>query len=301
VRLADLDFERVVAAEPSALGGLVAALHESGFFLLRNHTVAEDLIGPFQAEADALRQLSAEAKASATLRQDFTGWVPYATGQIATSQLNPRPVPDLYEAFLIKEWMLGKASAWPPGTDSLRSLAQTYFEALRSVGTALLAPLARALGLPSGFFDPYFRDGEMTLRLNLYPEVSNVPRGAHRMAPHVDSGFLTFLPGYNLDALEVKLGGSWQPAGNHPGRLAVNAGAILERWSNGAVKASVHRVQAVRGALPRVTTPFFFSPNRDAIIEPMSNGRPPAGEPIRFGDFLEWFMRSNLPETPPMP
>jgi isopenicillin N synthase-like dioxygenase len=152
--------------------------------------------------------------------------------------------------------------------------------------------------MDSGFFDQYFTDGEMTLRINLYPHVTEAPEGAYRMAPHVDSGFLTFVPSHNLAALEVQMADSWNPVGNHPGRLAVNAGAILERWSNGAVTASAHRVQALDGASPRVTTPFFFSPSRDAVIEPMDNGLPPLADPIRFGDFLELFMRSNLPDTP---
>lgn len=292
----------LIALEQSNSGDLEmlsGALASTGFFILTDHGSSAAEFAALESAAVAFHELSQPSKQRVALRNDFTGWVPFGTGRIATSDLNPYPVPDLYEAFLIKRWMLDASEAWPAELPSLRSDATAHFRKMERLGARLLPILERVLGLPERYFDGYFLEGEMTLRLNIYPAATDPePTGAYRMAPHTDSGFLTFLPGGSLDALDLRDEGAWHLVGRHEGDLAVNTGALLERWSNGAVVASPHRVSVRTGSQLRCTTPFFFSPSRDALIQPMPNGRPATSLPIRFGDFLEWFMRSNLPDTP---
>jgi isopenicillin N synthase-like dioxygenase len=287
------------AGDEEEIQSLGSALASSGFFHLTLHQLDAQELPRLAHLAKSFADLPSPAKAQTPLGADFTGWVPFGTGRIATSHLNPVPVPDLYEAFLIKRRMIGDDLSWPRGLPEFRRAAENHFRTMEAIGRQLLRPTALALGVAPDFFDPYFRDAEATLRVNLYPSVDQVPEGAFRMAPHIDSGFLTLLPGESLEGLEVMIEQEWTALNARPGTIAVNTGELLARWSNGVASASAHRVRAGVGKSARCTTPFFYSPNRSALIEPLPNGRAPEITPIRFGDFLDTFMRSNLPDTPP--
>lgn len=83
---------------------------------------------------------------------------------------------------------------------------------------------------------------------------------------------------------------------------------MLARWSGGQLRATPHRVKPPPpGAPARVSVPFFFEPNFDAVIRPLSvkaceahrgsaaaaatgspNDGPSAGDfpPVKYGDHL---------------
>jgi len=50
----------------------------------------------------------------------------------------------------------------------------------------------------------------------------------------------------------------------------VNFGEMLEMWTNGAVKATPHRV--VGGLEERISVPLFFNPNYDTNVAPLGSG-----------------------------
>lgn len=57
--------------------------------------------------------------------------------------------------------------------------------------------------------------------------------------------------------------GVWINADPVRGAYVVNIGDMMERWTNGLWKSTMHRV-VHKGDTYRVSVPFFFEPNWDA-------------------------------------
>jgi isopenicillin N synthase-like dioxygenase len=118
-----------------------------------------------------------------------------------------------------------------------------YFDAMEALSLRLLPVYATALGLPEQFFAPAFVHSRPLgiLRLSHYPAT---PCEEHQFntSPHIDGDFITILaqsevPGLELRTPEKK----WIQAPALPGTLLVNAGEMLRLWSNGRLRATLHR------------------------------------------------------------
>eukprot|EP00439_Symbiodinium_sp_Y106_P003975 s1135_g1.t1 len=54
-----------------------------------------------------------------------------------------------------------------------------------------------------------------------------------------------------------------------PGALVVNLGDLMQRWTNGRFKSTVHRVLPPAPGMTRQCIGFFLDANYDAVIEPI--------------------------------
>lgn len=192
--------------------------------------------------------------------------------------LEPTPLPD--EA-LVPGW---------------RAAAAAYFLAMEATGAGLMRSVARGLGLPETSFDSAFDDGISTLRLTRYPQRSApadpahiVTHGGREMAliggAHVDSGFVTLLAQDGVEGLQAQThDGEWIDVPPADGTLAVNFGRLLERWSGGKVRATLHRV--VSPGRERCSIPFFYEPKVDGEITPLPIEGAASFEPFLYGDYL---------------
>ncbi len=166
---------------------------------------------------------------------------------------------------------------------------------------ALMASLARGLGLGERFFDDAFAGaGISTLRLIRYParsaasleaagdEAFTVHDGVRREMvgrAHVDSGFLTLLAQDGVEGLQARRrDGTWVDVPPTEGALAVNFGKVLERWTGGRIKATEHRV--LWSGRERFSIPFFYEPRADAEIAPLPLPGIAPFAPFLFGDYL---------------
>jgi isopenicillin N synthase-like dioxygenase len=109
-------------------------------------------------------------------------------------------------------------------------------------------------GRNSGFLPPQHR-----IKLLKYPTTDS--EGGQGVGPHKDSsGWLTFL--YQVDdepGLEVFTKDStWAAAPPVEGTFVVNFGNAFEAATEGAVRATVHRVVAPRNGKDRYSIPFFM-------------------------------------------
>ena len=90
---------------------------------------------------------------------------------------------------------------------------------------------------------------------------------------HTDYGLLTLLnqdPG--IDALQVQnRDGEWIYARPPPDALVVNIGDMTHNMTSGIYKSTNHRVIHT-GAANRISVPFFYEPNFDALIKPVGHG-----------------------------
>lgn len=104
-------------------------------------------------------------------------------------------------------------------------------------------------------------------------------------------GCLTLLAQDDVGGLQVKNDSEqWIDVPRLPGTFVVNAGDMLQRWSNNQLKSTPHRVINTSGK-PRYSCPFFFDPNVSTDISPLPScvtpESPPAYEPVNFGHFLK--------------
>ena len=88
-------------------------------------------------------------------------------------------------------------------------------------------------------------------------------------------------------------GGKWQAVQVPPGEFIINFGEMLEFWSGGEVKATLHRVRG--DSQERLSIPLFFNPNHDTNVAPEGASHPIlAGEHLqkRFGETYRHLKKS---------
>ncbi|KNG44833.1 Clavaminate synthase-like protein [Stemphylium lycopersici] len=200
---------------------------------------------------------------------------------------------------------------WPEEPAELKSVYQEYISQVREVGEALVHAMGVALDLgpasTEAGADSTTQDEEVFLRncndsfwvmrMIGYPplttphtpgtDISQFSCGAH-----TDYGCVTLLlTDPTPAALQVQLkDGTWLNADPIPGAFVVNIGDMIERWTNGLWKSTMHRV-IHRGEEYRVSVPFFYEPNFDAVVRPLDecvkrSGRKSMHEGSTYGEHL---------------
>ena len=87
-------------------------------------------------------------------------------------------------------------------------------------------------------------------------------------AEHSDFGVLTILQQDNLGGLQVRnQSGDWIEAMPIENTFVCNIGDLLERWTNGRLVSTPHRVLN-RSGKSRFSIPIFCDPASDAVIDP---------------------------------
>lgn len=197
---------------------------------------------------------------------------------------------------------------WPEDAPDWRAAVADYYAAMERLGQAILAGLARGMGLDPQLMTPLFKASNSTLRMIRYPErppeslpadLDTVRSGSDDPrwivgAAHTDSGFITLLWQDDNGGLQAETeDGRWIDVPPIAEGLAVNFGQLLEQWTGGRVRATRHRV--LGGLRERCSVPFFYEPAVDARIEPLPLPGIAPFEPFLYGDFL-WNHMSSFVE-----
>jgi isopenicillin N synthase-like dioxygenase len=192
-----------------------------------------------------------------------------------------------------------------------RQIAAQYYRGAETVGEHILGSVSRSLGIDESIFKDAFEDGISTLRLLHYPKRPDdavltadvaarfVEHGGRRYeqvaGAHVDSGLLTVLATCGVGGLQARdSSGEWIDIPVLDEGFAINFGGLLERWTGGKIKATLHRV--LGQGEHRYSVPFFFEPRPSTVIAPlpMEGVRPFA--PFLYGDHL-WATTTKFPEN----
>ena len=292
-------------ADPEGVGAELARVAtEVGFFYVRNHGVDDAVVERARSTAFEFFRMPEEAKRAAGTNRFHHGYLkPGSTKMYDDARL------DLKESF---NWGIeldgisgvapdpGTAPAnpllgpnvWPAAMPELKAGIYPYFEAASACAEDLLRGFALVAGLDAEHFIR-LRDRPVSRgSLQYYPPQ---PKGAEEdqfgVAPHTDFGVLTVLCQDAIGGLEIQLRtGEWAAMPPIPGTLVMNIGDLLERWSNGRYRSTVHRVINASGC-ERLSLVLAYDPNFETLVDPRAlcaDGETPRYEPIICGDYLLW-------------
>ncbi|MEP0203567.1 MAG: 2OG-Fe(II) oxygenase family protein [Halioglobus sp.] len=256
---------------------LDSACRDHGFFLLTGHG-ADEVI-------DAMWQQSARFFASP--RQQLLAIERTADKPLGyyDRELTKRKR-DLKQVFDFAR-PLGKGhqhNQWPADMPEFRQSLSDYYEAMSVIAASVMELLHRTLGLQG---EQLYGDADYSnARLNYYPvedplgkaDRDNVTAlGDMALHHHTDPGLVTLLVQDDTGGLQTQsTQDGWIDVPPQAGTIIVNLGDSVQAWSNDNYKAAVHRVIPMTKRA-RMSTPYFYHPSRDAVIEPhpqLADGNP---------------------------
>ncbi|PWE31036.1 isopenicillin N synthase family oxygenase [Pararhodobacter marinus] len=271
-----VDVGALFAGDALARAELRRGVEAVGFLTLVNTPIPAARVAGVIAAYRAFFLLPDAEKAAVDMARTGSnrGW-----GAPLSERVDPGANPDYKEVYDMGFAVPGSDRAvhapnlWPARPEGFRATLEAYYAEARALSLRLLGAIAGVLGEDPHWFDDKFDQPMALLRGNFYPERPDWA-GARDfgIAAHTDYGCLTLLASDGVPGLEVQMrDGTWQAVVAAPGGFVVNFGEMLESWSGGRVRATLHRV--VGSASERISVPLFFNPSPDVNVAPIGSGR----------------------------
>ena len=266
------DGHRRIAAE------LVDTASRIGFFYVSGHGVSPELRAEAMAASRAFFALDEAVKSQIAIDSQQRGWMAQGLANLEGSKTH-----DAKEVFfwgrevadddpdVVAGLPLVHPNQWPGGEAAfLRDGILPYYQAVMALGRRILTCLAGGLGIDPGVVARAYERPLGRGQLVYYPALGEDDVAAQRFgaAEHSDFGVLTILQQDNLGGLQVrKRSGDWIAAMPIENTFVCNIGDLLERWTNGRLVSTPHRVLN-RSGKSRFSIPIFCDPASDAVIDP---------------------------------
>lgn len=249
---------------PDAAEQFTRSLHETGFGVLTNHPIPQDLVEKIYA--DWLDFFNSEEKfdyAFSVEKQD--GWFSPEVSETAKGAT----LKDIKEYFHIYPW--GRV---PP---ALKADADRYYGIANQLAQELLSWVQQYTpsDIAANYREPLSHmiagSQQTLLRVLRYPPLTGQePAGSLRAAAHGDINLLTILPAANEPGLQVQdKRGDWIDVPCDFGTLVVNIGDMLQEASAGYYPSTQHRVVNPSGEgaqKSRVSLPLFLHPRPEVVL-----------------------------------
>jgi isopenicillin N synthase-like dioxygenase len=259
-----MKLEAVDYTSATAQQDFVKSLHETGFGVLKNHPIQQELVSNiYQAWQTFFDSQEKNNYRYNVGTQD--GYVPPDVSETAKGHSKK----DIKEYFHYYPW--GQCPA-----ELKEQLAQYYKEANKLASELLSWVEAHT---PKDVAKNYSQnlssmveDSEQTLlRVLHYPPLKGDEElGAIRAGAHEDINLLTVLPSANEPGLQVqKQDGSWMDVPCDFGTLIINIGDMLQEASDGYFPSTSHRVINPEGAdktKSRISLPLFLHPHSEVVL-----------------------------------
>ena len=268
--VATLDFNEY-SQDPKGFGKkLVDGMRETGFIVIRNHTIPQDAIQAMESTSKAFFALPEEVKTPYAMPDSHfqRGYSPFGI-----ESAKGVDAPDLKEF-----WHVGRDSIpGIPGTPDVKELpefdeaGQQLFNEMDRFARTLMEAIGQVLEMTPDHVDDELENGNSILRLLHYPPMPEGRGSSVRAAAHEDINLLTLLLGAEEAGLQVKhRTGVWMEIDAPTGSLVVNAGDMLDRLTGGVIPSTTHRVvnpTEERAPHSRYSMPFFLHPANDFLLE----------------------------------
>ncbi|MDP5053335.1 MAG: isopenicillin N synthase family oxygenase, partial [Congregibacter sp.] len=239
------------------------ALSEVGFMAVRNLGVTPERIQEIFSTSRRFFGAATEHKqrfAYAAAMENF------GYQGLGEESLDPSRPGDLKESFTMRNLLADRVAAqrWPD--ESFRASASTFYQEALAAAQRLQRLLALALDVPLDYFVAQHGGENITLRLLHYPPVTSNMIDLEQMGAgaHTDYGMLTLLFQDAVGGLQVQSeDGAWHDVPPRPDAIVINAGDLLERWSNGRYRSTWHRVLPRQQGAERFSIALFVDPDSD--------------------------------------
>lgn len=282
------------------------AMTTVGFVRLRGHGVSTDLLADCYQRAAGFFTASEETKMRLHLpdTKGQRGYTPFGR-----EHARDNPAPDLKEYLMFGPEHYGANPVAPHDPGFNAPFLQLMSE-LDRVGLDCLRAAAIFSALPDDFFAAGAVRGNSSLRVLHYPPISEemdqeMPQSV-RSSEHADINAQTVMPASvqmdvhgnivvpDSSGLQILTPDGWLDVPCVAGELVVNTGDMLQRFTNGAMKSTRHRVikPPCSGSrrLRRLAMPYFLHFRQEQVIDPpgcfRGDGWPQPEPPIRAIDYL---------------
>jgi isopenicillin N synthase-like dioxygenase len=299
------------------------ACKEVGFFYIKNHGIQESLIQQTFEMADTFFAQPLDAKLDYSMEKHskcFRGYSP-VLAELADGKRNSYELMEFSVDFpldapevLAKTPMHGP-NIWPH-IDGYQEVLTRYIDEMNRLGFDLMRGIAISLNLDEHYFYKAFNGrsfwqfrtvnypksadiGQMAKQMpELEKRMEGIEIGDHNCGAHTDYGCLTILLANNPGLQVLSKNNIWFDAPVIENAYICNIGDMLQYWSRDAYVATKHRVLT---HIPRLSLPFFFQPNYDSVIEPVSTMQGLPGKtytPIQYGPYAYKNYRGIYPACP---
>jgi len=261
------------ASAQAVIAELLQACHQTGFVYLTGHGIDPGLDAALFEVANAFFRLPLEERQSLAIANSaaFRGYTTLGderTNGLADwrEQLDLGPEQAAPSDPDVPEWhKLRGPNQWPASLPEMQSTVLAWMDQIEALGVTAARALALGLGQPIDHFDDGFLpESDAHLKIIRYPERPD-PAADQGVGTHHDTGVLTFIVSDGL-GLQVETDDGFVDAAPVPGAYLMNLGEMLQRATNGYLKATPHRVVSPTvGA--RISIAFFFNPRYETVFE----------------------------------
>lgn len=256
---------------PEPAQAIHESLSQSGFMQISDIGIAPELLSAVYDASRAFFGGDKDTKARCRYRsaQENFGYQ-----GLLEENLDPTAPADLKETFTMRN-ILNDCPAderWPDA--AFKTLMQAFFkEALRATHE-IQRVMAVHLGEEEDFFTRVHTGEVISLRLLYYPaqDANAVNAGQLGAGAHTDYGFLTLLFQDDVGGLQVlSKDDEWIDVPPEEGAVVVNSGDLLEQWTNGIYRSTLHRVKPQTGGKDRLSIAMFIDPDSATEVTPLDS------------------------------
>ena len=251
----------------SAGHDFVESLHQTGFAVLRNHPIPQELLSDLNSDWLAFF-LGTEKERylfdPSTDQGGRAGYFPQRISETAVGQTTK----DLKEFFHV----LPYGPMPPECAENIQRFREIGFE----LGAELLkwlqdfAPTSVTESLFEPFSGKLCEDASLFRILHYPPLEGDEATDAMRAAAHEDINLLTILPVAEQPGLQVKdKAGNWIDVSSNKGELIINSGDMLQEATGGFYPSTSHRVNNPGGSIKnesRISMPLFLTPRLEVRL-----------------------------------
>ncbi|KAG0265687.1 hypothetical protein DFQ27_000474 [Actinomortierella ambigua] len=240
-----------------------------GFFYLMNHGVDQDMIDRMFTQSEKYFAQEFPEKLKYPIKTHNNGYSPFLSERCFNIRANATKS-EYAHAFSMFD------------ADTCEEV-EKFFKDMYSVAQQVMQCFALSLKIPEQdggmhFFDKshvWEDESGTTLRFLRYPQQDR-DSGIPSAGAHSDYGSCTLLLQRRIPGLEVQANRThdnvpWVAAPVIPGSILVNIGDLLQKWTNGLLKSTKHRVvfHEMQRTSPRYSIACFIQPSNDARLDPI--------------------------------
>ena len=278
-----IDITRLVATEDAAdvATQIRDACRQNGFFYVVGHGISNALQQRLETLSREFFAQDHESKMAVRMERGGRAWRGYFPVGSELTSGKPDQKEGLYFGSELSEEHPMVAAGVPmfganlfPELAGFRETLLEYLDAMTELGHHLMSGISLSLDLPVDYFRQQYTDDPLILfRIFHYPALPAADyKTSWSVGEHTDYGLLTILRQDHNGGLQVKTRQQWIDAPPIEGSFVCNIGDMLDRMTSGLYRSTPHRVKNTSGC-GRLSFPFFFDPNFDAVVHPVNPGQ----------------------------